>query len=598
MAQIGDPVWLGNASATTGFTVALTLTAAVPAGWTVLVPAANEGGASVTSIVDDQGNAPYPLLMAVKPTGGASQIALALAIANPLPIGAKITTTWSNNQNLHQMGAIAIPGVEAIDREANNAKGLGQAPSISSGVMIQPSNELVIFTLLEIGGGADAGYIPDQALNPFPAMTGSSVLHWGFVRPPNRAPIVYGPQFAGPMNWGAKALVLRGSAPIAAVRRRQSQVLRGGAAPAPRSPVVRGYQYDNTKVDGSGNPLFLTSMSLLPASIYRTGVDNTKMTSAPAFYDTLMGQVGGAGYKVLANLKNHDVTGATNLAVPPPDPALYRAQITALLDRYPGLITWITVENEPDSGLNYQQQPPGLDPNVRDNSQAIADATAAAWIAQLGLAAQAVTAWNLANPGHAPVQLGAGGISSSGLKLARWYFLWTGGFRAQADAFAALAFAGANDDGVKASDLPTVAAPTRTIFAANTLAWTRTLQTWAMLRAIRRSGVRCFCQHLFGRAVDMAPQLDAFQWVCKFVGLPAISDAIGQKDETVLNTVAVASVAEIAALALCSWFGATPKAGDNAAPITYPDGSDNVQGPPGTLNARGLALASVIAAWP
>lgn len=611
VAQISDPVRLGAGSATPGTTVAITLASMAPAG-TAIVAFGSSAGGDLVSVTDDQGNAPYTVgVHAAAPVGGRLNKAWMFPLVNALPIGAVVTATWSGSGNLKQLILYSIGNVVAFDREAGkNDCDIGGDPDIITGLVtcndkeitqpsgnqMQATNELVLFASIVVGGATD-DYREDANLSTDPAgsIIGAVVLRTGWMRPPNINTILLTETLGTARSWGSVSITFAGAPlPPELLRAERFTLRRGSIFHRTPVPVEKGYQYPIT-ITNAGTIVAFTTMDALNMTILRAGADTTKMTSAPSFYDAEIALLA-PRFKHLTNIKNRDIVDLTNnLSVPPPDPALFKQEVKAYLTRYIGRIAWITAENEVDNGNNYSRQiTPGVrasDAEIADRSlsQQIATNTTISWVAHMKLADEAVKEWNADNPTAVPVKFSPGGISSSGLKEGFWKYLFDEGQLTRADTYAAFAFAGVQEDGARASDLPTVLNPTKPIFESNTSAYLHTLQVQAMMNSFTLIGCKTFSCHLFGRLADMTEGLEALRWAWQHSGAAAVvADAIGIKDS---NVGAIAGVANVGMFgpSLVSFFGAVEKIGDNADPIANADGS---------LNALGIILRDAMARWP
>ncbi len=129
------------------------------------------------------------------------------------------------------------------------------------------------------------------------------------------------------------------------------------------------------------------------------------------------------------------------------------------------------------------------------------------------------------------------GISSTGGALAYWDYLWVDlGNHAAADAFGALALVSAADDeqaiGGKSAfnDLPTSANPTKPILANQPRHLLTMLTARAMLPLYVATGVNTLNVHCYWPYVDCAQKQAQLQWMSDTVGLPLISNEMGQRE--------------------------------------------------------------------
>lgn len=210
-------------------------------------------------------------------------------------------------------------------------------------------------------------------------------------------------------------------------------------------------------------------------------------------------------------------------SVPPADIPLYQSQLAAILDNIkPDLVN---IQIEIDAGVFYQPQ-------------ATPAATAAAYLAQLTAAADVCHSTGAYAGQNRQYPIGDSGISSSGTNFAYWNYLWGLGDHGPgnaADVFKAVAFVGPSQgtDGTDARDqVPDADHPTRGIFAsAGQADRLRQLTLVGLLLAgLRATGIDYINIHAFWYFEDFTQKRKAIQWVIDQVGMPAMTNAWGQRD--------------------------------------------------------------------
>ncbi|MBA3810732.1 MAG: hypothetical protein H0X27_03625 [Caulobacteraceae bacterium] len=575
VAAVGTPVLLGTNSATTGTTVTISTAAAVPTGDFILIASGSEGDGQLNACTDN-GSPPnaYTIGAHVSPAGGEANLAwTAMPITLPLASGASIMCTWTGGTFLHLLGAVAIPGASAIDHEAGVTKGSSKNPTGTSGVMLNPTDELAFFELLGVNEGGDTGYIDDVLINPDFAFTStSSTLRLGHEVPPSRAPALYGPQFGVSRKWGTKAIVFM-SPPVAQPTRRISYASTGSLSAAPQynNPITWGYQFPTT------TGAYLQTVQDLPAGIFRIGMNT--LEKSPGFYSATVGTIRDKNAKIIANIKNR--VEADKISVPPTDQTTYTNLLNPFFTTFASDIGLVTVENEQDGPNDYREH--GSCSSDSTLCPMVALDTTDDYIRQLGWAVLAAHAYGL--------KVANGGFSSSGVDLWYWFYLYNGGQQYAADQYALTAFSGSNDEGAKASDLPTAQDPSRQIFGSNIPAYLHMLQITDMVPRIKGTGADYVSVHSLNRGPYPGPKYKALQAIIQASGLPPVSDAVGIKSNDAPTTEGVVGIGPTFGMTVTSWFGAPER--DDMSDHAYPIAKDD-----GTLNAFGKIYQAIIATYP
>nr|MBA3810613.1 hypothetical protein [Caulobacteraceae bacterium] len=210
----------------------------------------------------------------------------------------------------------------------------------------------------------------------------------------------------------------------------------------------------------------------------------------------------------------------------------------------------VTIENEEDSGNNYREHGDCTDGNLAQ-CDATAAATASDYAAQLLRAVTIAHGFGL--------KVANGGFSSSGIDLWYWYYLYHLGLYYEADQYALYAFAGVNDDGAKASNLPSLADPNHATFPGNPAAYLHMMQITDMVALIKASGIDYVSVHFLSGGPFPGPKYNALQALVQAVRLPPVSDAIGIKQDDAGTTWGVLDMGPKLGMPIASWFGGAPQ---------------------------------------
>ena len=142
---IGTPTALGqNSTSTAATTLAITTTAAVPAGAMIFLEISNHNNVLPSSVTDSAGNT-YTLVSAANGTTVAATLAYALNAA-ALASGSTITITWASGRNA-AAAAYYVTGIataSAADQQATNTTGSSATPSVGPTSATTQADELVI----------------------------------------------------------------------------------------------------------------------------------------------------------------------------------------------------------------------------------------------------------------------------------------------------------------------------------------------------------------------------------------------------------------------------------------------------------------------
>lgn len=263
-------------------------------------------------------------------------------------------------------------------------------------------------------------------------------------------------------------------------------------------------------------PEFLRLGRNLGVQYQRLTVNNTAGALIGASQAAAIREAGMGINLVLNNASTIPSTPPTNIPV-------YQSQLAAILDNIkPDLVN---IQIEIDAGVFYQSQATPAD-------------TAAAYLAQLAAAADVCHSTGAYAGQNRHYLLGDSGISSSGTNFAYWNYLWGLGDHGPgnaADVFKAVAFVGPSQgtDGTDARDqVPDADHPTRGIFATAGEADRLTQLTLVglLLAGLKATGIDYINIHAFWYFEDFTQKRLAIQWVIDTVGLPAMTNAWGQRD--------------------------------------------------------------------
>ena len=254
---LGSPTLLGSATGASkaGLTLAVTTTAAVAVGDTVLVFVGTEGTNTTTTVTDSAGNTYVTSANSGLNTGQTVQrIFQCVGATAPLPIGGTITATWTLAFPAKAMIAIGVPGVIGIDQQPPGTTATSATPNGVTGLLAN-NNEIVFAqgvafagnteTLTESFGFSTVVYQP----------MGAGALWVSFAPPQGPTAVSYAASLSASDTWGIKLMALEGpalSTAFAAV----SGPTYSGLTPAPPRVVTR-YGYYNTQSESltfvSGN---------------------------------------------------------------------------------------------------------------------------------------------------------------------------------------------------------------------------------------------------------------------------------------------------------------------------------------------------------
>jgi hypothetical protein len=237
-AAIDNPVTLGGiAGIGSGGAVSITLTADVPAGHMIYVPAISASSSSALNSVSDTVNGTYSLTTVRNFSG--TLFRGAYVVTNVLtPATTVITVTWNNNSGTKlaqafDVGGIASPTASAFDQTGlgNVSPGATNNPNISG---ITPTNaESIIFvtTLLDTTGNvgwtedSTDGYTPAQA-NPADAPSANFEtmrVAWRIVN--STATTAYSATNGNNITWITNYEIFKGA---------------GGVTPTPHGKMLKG----------------------------------------------------------------------------------------------------------------------------------------------------------------------------------------------------------------------------------------------------------------------------------------------------------------------------------------------------------------------
>ena len=125
-----------------------------------------------------------------------------------------------------------------------------------------------------------------------------------------------------------------------------------------------------------------------------------------------------------------------------------------------------------------------------------------------------------------------GGITTTGLDLAYWDYLWTMGKHSQADAFAQLAFSRQSTSGYPTlKDLPNSSNPNLPILAHSHLLAAKLTRVNALISGYKATGIDYVDFHWLG-GIPATAMAEAVPWLEQQTGLPAISSAMASDSAT------------------------------------------------------------------
>lgn len=144
---IGTPTAIGqNSTSSAASSLAITTTAAVPAGAMIVLEIANHNSASVvpSSVTDSAGNT-YTLISSINSSAVSETLAYALN-ATALASGSTITITFPSARNA-AAAAYYVTGIataSAVDQQASNTTGSSATPSVGPTSATTQADELII----------------------------------------------------------------------------------------------------------------------------------------------------------------------------------------------------------------------------------------------------------------------------------------------------------------------------------------------------------------------------------------------------------------------------------------------------------------------
>ncbi|MBA3811686.1 MAG: hypothetical protein H0X27_08620 [Caulobacteraceae bacterium] len=519
---IGTPIALGSANAASGsLTLNLTTTADSPAGATIVVFIASGNTATINSVTDVAGNT-YTAGNSLS-SGSTKQNIYYCINALALLTGGTITGTWAAATGSKMLGATSVSGVLGKDQEPVGTTGTGTAPAITSDVL-GLSGEIIFAQAVAVGGAGDA-FTEDAAFTTAGSAANGSAMHWAYKASADLFPVAYGPSLGTSRVWGAKMLALKGAAVVPPGSK--------GAATTPKFGIFC-----------SGDE-YLRLGRNLGVQYQRMNVNNTAGANIGSDQAAAIRDLG-IGINLILN------NAATTPSSPPADIPTYQSQVAAILDNIrPDLVN---IQIEIDAGVFYQ-------------SQATAAATATAYLAQLKAAADVCHSTGAYVGQNRHYLIGDSGISSSGTNFAYWNYLWGLGDHSPgnaADVFKAVGLIGPSQgvDGTDARDqVPDAANPTRGIFATAGQADRLTQLTLVnlLLSGLKATGIDYINVHAFWYFNDFSLKQDAVQWVIDTVGLPAMTNAWGQRDRDPQTTRAMYAAARKLRMNWLFWYSVYQK---------------------------------------
>jgi hypothetical protein len=261
-----------------------------------------------------------------------------------------------------------------------------------------------------------------------------------------------------------------------------------------------------------------------------------------------------AGFKLNIQFNNFAASADSRaLSGPVVDDAAYQRQLAAALDAtHPRLVT---IQNEED-GLKFWSGTP------QD------------YLHELALAVRVAHARGY--------EISNGGITTEGVELAYWHYLWMNGDRAAADAFArsSLSSPVARRRAI-AIDLPNSADPGLPILARTPLMRDKLARAETLIAGYRATGIDYINFHWHESGPGDLRAIAT--WLSQTTGLPAICNEMGQFSNNPDMVTAMLGEAESAHLAWIVWF--------------YIDGHGPAVGlvdPNGALRANGQAFRAFV----
>ncbi|MGI9170016.1 MAG: hypothetical protein ACR2FH_07570, partial [Caulobacteraceae bacterium] len=245
-----------------------------------------------------------------------------------------------------------------------------------------------------------------------------------------------------------------------------------------------------------------------------------------------------AGFKVEVNYNNREA----RKSVPVADDAAFKASLGRDLDAtHPDLVV---IQNEED-GVRFAAGGP---------TEYLRELTDAVQVAH-------AKGYKIAN----------GGLSSAGVKLAYWHHLWLTGQRQAADEFARDALKPSVSKGRRIiGDIPDRAAPGRAILTHNPPLLNKLRRIEPLIAGYRQTGIDYVNFHWY--EADARSMGQVARWLEEAVGVPAISNEMGQYSANGDQVIALLTEARAAGMPYVFWFAkdghgpAVGLAGDDARP--------------------------------
>jgi hypothetical protein len=236
-------IQLGTASVLSGTSLTLTLTKAAPAGST-LVAFLGESQTSAINTVSDTAGSFWSAGKSINQTSAINLVIWTGLAGAAVPIGGRITATWSGSAGVKTLAVYALTGVVALDQSPNGVGVAGNTLTASTGTLAQAGNEIALFALLENGGEADGDYTESPGFTSLDAVYQNLALYVAMASPPTSAPVAYSPIVGTSNKLAAIGIVYRGSAPNPPIRRMTARI-RGVPPSRPARVSIRGAQlYD------------------------------------------------------------------------------------------------------------------------------------------------------------------------------------------------------------------------------------------------------------------------------------------------------------------------------------------------------------------